>query len=308
MEWTDLSIMDSDSLGFALSLDLLLALIPITLMLGMVAADMDNIMFQMQDTIFRGSSERVAADTANTLLTTSGQPVDWETTGNPIVPGLAQYDTNTGLPIEGLISSTKLAALNNLSGMIGPGYGYNMTISYILANGQNGASIKSLGTTPTGQDIVRDERIARYARLNIVSEIEGQIRGSGASKIYTNPPNSFTTNYFYNQTYQYWIVVNNTGYAASNVTVSINTNTINFTNLASPKQIDPTFLNFNQTIPNQLYNNTVKVTATGTPGSWMNLYIVQVPRNPPVSQNDINLANTQPQPCRLELYLWTTTT
>ena len=306
MEWNDLSIMDSDSMGFALSLDLLLALIPITLMLGMVAADMDNIMFQMQDTIFRGSTERVAADTANTLLSTSGQPVDWETTGNPIVPGLAQFDTNTGLPKEGMISSSKLAALNDLSNLIGPGYGYNMTISYILANGQNGATIKSIGNTPNGQDIVKYERDARYAKLNIVSEIEGQIRGSGASKIYTNPPNSFTTNYYYNQTYQYWIVVNNSGYAPSNVTVSINTNTINFTDLVNSKQIDPTFLNFNQTNPTQLYNNTVKVTAMGTPGSWMNLYIVQVPRNPPTSQNEINLANTQPQPCRLELYLWTT--
>jgi hypothetical protein len=296
--------MDSDSLGFALSLDLLLALIPITLMLGMVAADMDNIMFQMQDTIFRGSTERVAADTANTLLSTSGQPIDWETTGTPIVPGLAQYDNNQGMPIEGLISSSKLAALNNLSDMIGPGYGYYMTISYISTNGQNGASVKSLGSTPNGQDVVRVERVARYAKLTSVSKIEGEIRGSGSSKTYTNPPNTFATNYYYNQTYQYWVVVNSTGYTASNVTVSINTNTINFTDF-NPKQIDPTFLNFNQTNPTQLYNNTVKVTAAGTPGSWMNLYIIQVPRNPPVSQNEINLANTQPQPCRLELYLWT---
>ena len=298
-------IMDSDSLGFALSLDLLLALIPITLMLGMVAADMDNIMFQMQDTIFRGSTERVAADTVNTLLTTSGQPIDWETTGNPIVPGLAQYDNNKGIPIEGLISSSKLAALNNLSDMIGPGYGYNMTVSYILANGQNGATIKSLGNVPNAQDIIRIEKIARYAKLTPVSKIEGEIRGSGSSKTYTNPPDTFKTNYFYNQTYTYWIVVENQGYAASNVTVSINMNTINFTDF-NPKQIDSAFLNFNQTNPNQLYTNNVTVTAGGIPGSWMNLYIVQVPKNPPTPQSEINVANTKPQPCRLELYLWTT--
>jgi hypothetical protein len=305
MERTSLSIMDSDSLGFALSLDLLLALIPITLMLGMVTADMDNIMFQMQDTIFRGSTERVAADTANTLLSTSGQPVDWETTGNPIVPGLAQYDNNQGIPIEGLISSSKLAALNNLNDMIGPGYGYKMTISYILANGQNGATIKSLGNTPTGQDIVRFERVARYAKLTSVSKIEGEIRGSGSSKQYTTPPDNFKTSGFYNQTYEYWIVVDNHGYAASNVTVSINTNTITFTDLANPKQIDPSFLKFNQTNSTQ-YDNSVTVSAGGIPGSWMNLYIIQVPRNPPVSQNEITVANTLPQPCRLELYLWNT--
>lgn len=304
MEWNELSIMDSDSLGFALSLDLLLALIPITLMLGMVAADMDNIMFQMQDTIFRGSTERVAADTANTLLSTSGQPVDWETTGNPIVPGLAQYDNNQGIPIEGLISSSKLAALNNISGMIGPGYGYYMTVSYILANGQKGATIKSLGSAPTGQDVVRVERIARYARLTSVSKIEGEIRGTGASKQYTNPPDNFKTSGFYNQTYEYWIVVDNHGYNETNVTVSINTNTITFANF-NPKQINPSFLKFNGT-NSTLYDNSVTVTAGGVPGSWMNLYIIQVPKNPPVSQNEITVANTQPQPCRLELYLWNT--
>lgn len=305
MEWNDLRIMDSDSLGFALSLDLLLALIPITLMLGMVAADMDNIMYQMQDTIFRGSTERVAAETANTLLSTSGQPIDWETTGNPIVPGLAQYDNNKQIPIEGLISSTKLSAItpSQIQNLVGPEYQYNMTISYI---GQNGATIKSLGNIPTGQDIIRIERIARYAKLTSVSKIEGEIRGSGSSRTYTNPPNTFKTSYFYNQNYEYWIVVDNQGYAASNVTVSINTNTINFTDFSTPKQIDPTFLKFNQTKSTDLYDNSVSITAGGIPGSWMNLYIIQVPRNPPVSQNEINVANTKPQPCRLELYLWTT--
>ncbi|MFZ0441196.1 MAG: hypothetical protein WAL81_00995, partial [Methanobacterium sp.] len=65
-------LLSKDSRGFALSLDLLLALIPITLLLGFVAADMDNLLYQMEDTVFRSSMDRSAGDAVSTLLETSG--------------------------------------------------------------------------------------------------------------------------------------------------------------------------------------------------------------------------------------------
>ena len=75
-----MGILSRDSRGFALSLDLLLAIIPITLLLGFVAADMDNLIYNMEDVVFRSSMDRTAGDAVNTLLETSGVPPNWETT------------------------------------------------------------------------------------------------------------------------------------------------------------------------------------------------------------------------------------
>lgn len=301
-----LGLLDRDSRGYAFSLDLLLALIPLTLLLGLVAADMDNILFQAEDAIFRGSTERIAADAVSTLLETSGEPVNWELTGKPTVLGLAQYDSFKGIPVEGTISSQKLAAMTlpQLQNMVGDEYGVYMTVSDILSSGSNGATIKSLGSyDSSAQDIIRVERVARYALLQAVSKSEGEIRGSNIYREYYDPPNKFVTSYYYNETYDYWIVFDNHGYAPENVNLTINTNTITFTDLANPIQLDPINLNLNQTNPNQFLNNTVKLGAVAAPGAWMNFYIVQVPKG--TSSNVITLENIIPKPCRLEFYIWT---
>jgi hypothetical protein len=301
-----LGLLDRDSRGFMFSLDLLLALIPLTLLLGLVAADMDNILFQAEDTIFRGSTERVAADAMSTLLETSGEPSTWEQTGNPTVPGLAQYDASKGIPVEGTISSQKLAALTlpQLQNMVGNEYNVYMTVSRIQTSGSNGANIKTLGTyNSNAQDIVRVERVARYALLQAVSKSEGEIRGSGIYREYYDPPGKFATSYYYNQTYDYWIVFDNHGYAPENVNLTINTNTITFTDLGTPLKLDPIYLNLNETNPSQFLNNTVKLGAVANPGVWMNFYIVQVPKN--TTSSDLTLQNIIPQPSRVEFYIWT---
>lgn len=296
-------LLGRDSGGYALSLDILLALIPLTLVLGMVAADMDNVFYQMEDAIFRGSTERVAADTVSTLLETSGTPIYWETTGNASVPGLAKYDENKKIPDEGTISSAKLGALtlNQLENMVGPEYGVYMVVYNISDNGLNDAKLKELGNYNSSvQDIIRIEKVATYSKLNVVSEIVGEIRGSGISRQYNDPPYKFKTSAYYNQTYEYWIVFENGGYSSANVNVTINGNNINFTNF-DPKLINSTFLNTTSTTPT---DNNVQVRAIGTPGTWINIYIVQVTRNPP-SPFEKNVQNTRPQSCRLELFLWT---
>ncbi len=302
-----MGLLDRDSRGYAFSLDLLLALIPLTLLLGLVAADMDNILFQAEDALFRGSTERIAADTVSTLLETSGEPTTWEQTGNPTVLGLAQYDATKGIPVEGTISSQKLAAMTlpQLQNMVGSEYGVYMTVSSITTTGINGANIKTLGTyNSNAQDIVRVERVARYALLQAVSKSEGDIRGSGIYREYYDPPEKFATSYYYNQTYDYWVVFDNHGYEPMNVNLTINTNpTITFTDLTNPVQLNSSYLNLNATNPNQFINNTVKIGAVASPGAWMNFYIVQVPKD--TSSNVIILGNVIPQPCRLEFYIWT---
>lgn len=298
---------DRDSRGLALSLDLLLALIPLTIVLGIVAADMDNIMYQMEDTIFRGSTERVAADTINTLLKTSGTPPEWEKTGNPSVVGLAKYDTQAKTPYESLLSPTKLGALNSshIQSLVG---NYSFYLDVTTVNGSR--PVKNVTNSPTGipnntaAEVVRVQRVARCSQFEIVSSLEGEIRYTGGYRQYTLP--NFATSYNYNQTYDYWIFINqNTGFTGA--TVNINAFppiTLNSNNINTPYKINSSYLNVSSSNPNTFYNNSVKLNASGTFGSYMNFYIVQTPKN--VSATDINSNTVPTQDFRFVLYLWPT--
>ncbi|WP_321421483.1 hypothetical protein [uncultured Methanobacterium sp.] len=296
---------DIDSRGFALSLDILLALIPLTIILGIVAADMGNIMYQMEDTIFRGSTERVAADTMNTLLRTSGTPVDWETTGNPSVVGLAKYNTATGTPSESLLSPTKLGALNSshLQALVGNNSFY-LNVTTVDGN----LPIKTVTSSSTGlpsnaTDIVRVERIARCSQFEIVSSLEGEIRYTGASRQY-QPPN-FLTSYKYNQTYDYYIFIKNSGFNSVSVVInSFPTITLNSLNSSNSYKINSSYLNVNPSSPNTFYNNSVILNATGTFGSSMDFFIVQTPKN--LNASDINSQTVPTRNFRFVLYVWPT--
>ena len=295
-----------DSSGQIFSIDLLIALIPITLVIGMVAADMDNMFYLVQDTVYRGTTDRVASDTVNTLLATSGTPPTWEQTNSSTrIVGLAKYDFNKGSPIEGTISSAKADALNaaDIQNIVGDNYGFYMKISIIdnTSSPVSYTSIYSLGTlNNSANDIVRIERVALYSKLNVVSQIIGQIRGVGATRQYTNPPDQFPTSYFYTQNYDYYVLFNNHGYSQANVTINNQTMIIN--NLNQAYKINSSSLKYNQTTPDKMYNNTVLISAIAAPGNSMDAYIVQVPTG--TSTDIITLNNVQPKSSRIEFYLW----
>lgn len=291
-----------DSLGYALSLDLLLALIPLTIMLGMVTADMDNMLYNVQDTIFGSSMDRVAADTLNTLLETSGDPTNWEQTGKVNVAGLATYDSILG-PLEGTIDTNKLIALkaSDVSNITGPQYGFLLNISSL----PSGTNLKSLNNSDisTAKDIIKIERVALYSNLKIVSSAKNLMRfRGGENRTYTNPPNPFQTDTNYLDLYDYYVIVNNSGYDSA--TVSINNNEVITPDMVNKKndiiknQINDTFLQ-NGT---DLEDNPVTVWVSSTPGSTMDVFVVQVPKGTP--KDDVTLDNVNPQKCRVDLYLW----
>jgi hypothetical protein len=302
VERTNLSI-KRDSRGYMFSLDLLLALIPITIILGMVAGDIDNMMYQVQDTVFRGSMDRVAFDAMDTLLETSGEPTNWEETGNPSVAGLAIYDPSDG-PLEGTIDTLKLPALteNDVQKLIGDDYGFFLNVTYL----SNSRTVKSLGTyNASANDVVRVERVAIYSNLKIVSQAKDLIRYTGTPRVYSNPPDPFQTNKYYLQTYDYYVLLVNRGY--SSVEVTINNERVFDPNDIRGEQdeyatlvklIDPTALN-NET---EFMNNTVDVRGTSTPGSSLDVYIVQVVKGTP--KEDVNLDSVVPQKVKCELYIW----
>ncbi len=299
-----LPLLSEDSRGFALSLDLLLALIPITLLLGFVAADMDNLLYQMEDTVFRSSMDRAAGDAVSTLLETSGNPTDWEINGNTNVVGLAQFDPSKNGPMEGTIDPLKLAAITapQVQNLIGSNYNFYMNVSTINKTGTP-VSLKTLGNSSftTAKDVVRVERVAQASEFKVVSSQVGQIRYLGGTRTFIIP--SFQTSFNSNQTYDYWILIaNNVGF--TNATVFINNNAINFTtsNLTNAALINSNFLNINAANPTVYYNNTVSLNATGPFPSSMDIYIIQAPKN--VTSSQINTNSVVPKSTDFVFYLW----
>jgi hypothetical protein len=304
-------LLDRDSRGYALSLDLLLALIPLTLVLGLVAADMDNLMYQVQDVVYRGSTERVAADTMNTLLTTSGNPNNWEEDVSTLkVPGLAKYDNATNQSIRYYLSDMKVGAITStqIQNILGSNYGYSLNVSSVIS----GTQILSRGTRgdasidPNATEVVREERIVLYAPFDIVSQAVN-IRGTGKPIVITG--DTFPTNKQYNQLYDYYVYVESTG----TTTVTSAWVTINSVTVVKPddftagttrvvKLIDPheygADVLYNET---ELMDNAVSVKLAGSPTDKMNVYVVKVPKGTPIGEIDLTATTLK---YRAVLYVW----
>ena len=297
-------LLSDDSRGFAISLDLLLALIPITLVIGFVASDMDNLLFQMEDTVFRSSMDRAAGDALGTLLETSGTPSTWEINNNPQIVGLAQLNPSTNTPEQGNVDPIKLAALSTseIQQLVGNQYSFYFNVSTINNSGTP-VSLKTLGNSSFGsaKDVVRVQRISQASQFKVVSSLVGQILYLGGSRSFSIP--SFQTSFTSNQSFDYWILIsNNVGF--TNATVNINNNPVNFNtgNLTTAALINPNFLITNSSNQNQFYNNTVTLNATGSFPSSMNIYIVQAPKN--TAPGTITASSVVPQPSNFVLYLW----
>lgn len=300
-----MGLLGGDSKGQIFSIDLLLALIPIVLIIGMATADMDNILNLMQGAVFQSSTERAASDTVHALLETSGTPIDWEFTGNPKVAGLAHYDDIKKVPVEGTTDPIKLASLNEsqVQDMIGNNYGFFINMTRVGDN----YTIKTLGTyNNSANNVVRVERFVLYGYLNIVSSAKDLLRyNPGPPRVYTSPPDPFPTNKNYLDVFDYWALVVNRGYDSA--TVEINNNRVvspndfhgqatRYANITKP--VDPQFL-YNETY---FMNNTVTVRGASNPWSSLDVYIVQVPKGTP--QSEVNLDNVEPKRYRFQFYLW----
>ncbi|MCE7699709.1 MAG: hypothetical protein K8E24_013150, partial [Methanobacterium paludis] len=156
----------------------------------------------------------------------------------------------------------------------------------------------------SSRDIVRVERVALYSDLTVVSSAKNLMRfRGGENRTYTSPPNPFQTDENYLDLYDYYVIVNNTGYDSA--TVSINNNQVVTPDMVNKRyiiitqKVDQTFLK-NST---DFDNNTVTVWVASTPGSKLDVFVVRVPKGTP--SDDVTLDNANPQKCRVDLYLWT---
>lgn len=291
----------ADSRGFAFSLDILLALIPLTIILGMAVANMDNIMYLSENTIYQSSLDRTAADAADALVETSGVPYNWEKGGIFSVVGLASYDESKNLTNKNILDPLKVAALNQtqLQTLIGSQYGAYLTITTV--NGTNSKVIKTVGTyNNSSSNIVRIQRFVSSSNLKSVVALEGLVRATGQPRTYTT---SFPTNNVFVASYDYWVYVANKGYDSAKVD-------INSTQVVSPSEINQHVTEVKHLInPTILANQTnfiinpVSVTTSSNPGAVMDVYIIVAPKGTP--ESDINLENIKIRNAKLELYVWT---
>ncbi len=295
-----MGLIEDDSRGQVFSLDILIALIPLTIILGMVGADMDNMLYLTQDTVFQSSTERVAADAASALIETSGTPPDWEQSGDLKVVGLAKYDNNMNMSMENYLSPHKLNALNedNMQELIGPNYGFYLKIS--RADDKSILVRNPIGTyNDSAKNVVKVERLVTTSGLQVETSLEGLVRATGKPKTYET---DFATNKIYVESYDYWILVNNSGYNSAIITVNGNTvvghDEIKQDVPELKKWINDTYLK-NET---NFLDNLVSVTAASNPGNKMDVYVISAPKGTP--ESEISLDNIKLRNCMFELYVW----
>ena len=291
-------------------MDILLALIPLTLLLGMVAANTGDALNLIEDSVYRSSTDRVGADTLNTLLETSGDPVNWETKGTPKVAGLAKYDDIKLMPIEGTISLSKLAALkeSDVQNMVGTDYKFYLNIT----SEDRSKSIRSIGTyNSSAPDIVKMERVAFISKLDTVSKIEN----ARANIEYAGPPYPFKTNNYYVSIYDYYALVVNHGFTNGSVWINGKTpadrEVVKGTDFPGQTYIVkkiPDSILWGNSINASLYttnltDNLVTVRPGNNSASSLDLYIIQVPKG--TNQTEITLDNMKPIGCRVDFYIWT---
>lgn len=290
-----------DSEGYVFSLDLLLALIPLTILLGMATADMDAMFYLTQEGVYQSSLQRVATDAASALLETSGTPHNWEQTGNPSVVGIAKFSDSAQAPIENDVSAAKLGGLNdtNIAELIGSEYGYFINIT----TARNNSPYYSIGTyNISAPNIARVERLVQLSKFDVVSEGTG-VRATKSPRDFSSPPNPFQTNVAYNNQFNYYVLVYN--YGITSARVLINGETIvsqSEFNQHVPfvRKIIPSNILQNQT---ELRDNSVVLRHVASqPGGYYDAYVVRVPKGTPEDQ--ITLENARPILGRFVMYVW----
>ena len=112
------------------TLDLLLALIPLTIALGMSANAISGVATQVQDYTYWYSYHRMVNDAMDVIIKTPGEPPDWNSINPPTTLGLANY-TNTSGVGPYYLDSRKVGALN---ASINGGLLYQVCLSRLLGN------------------------------------------------------------------------------------------------------------------------------------------------------------------------------
>jgi len=185
------------------TLDLLLALIPLTLVIAMSANAMSGVITQMQEYSSIYSFQRTTNDALDVLVKTPGLPVDWGATGNASMIGLAAWDSTNNRPISNYFDGKKYYQLNfsltKLTELIGTSnYNITLTIHNISSFNTTNLSIPEYGVPvpDNAAEVVAVERIVimdnllalKSASPSGLGNINNTERGGGATESCADDP------------------------------------------------------------------------------------------------------------------------
>jgi hypothetical protein len=318
------SFIDDDK-GQAFTLDVMLALIIITIIMGISADAMDFASYKSSDYSSRFSLERVTTDAADMLIKTPGSPDDWEKYGNEfITPGLAEIDSETGKVIPNTLSVKKINKLINI---------YNYTIyGTILPQGVNSSliiypsnpslsPIEIMKNDPKNAvDVAVANRTVTFDPLNIEVVIYNDTHKIKYSEICPNPDHSSVESedkpkwacQYFNITLS---ELNSTDFYILTVPANIGDDSPvwildrpekGFDN-GNGEKFNPNPVKINEKISSLLGNDTKGVLwfHVRTPGNKdrnFDSYIVSVPQGTP--QEQVNVDNLNPEPWFFVLQVW----
>lgn len=159
-----------DDKGIIFTTDALLALIIVTMVIGISINQFDVLNYQLQDFTGRQSLEKTVNDAADYLVKSPGSPKNWEKqTGSLSLPGLAVADTastpneSNVFPISNYLDNKKIAALQNLQ------TGGQSPLSKLVFTNNYYLTVKSLNGTNTYCTVGNDPRT--NSSFNNIKEI-----------------------------------------------------------------------------------------------------------------------------------------
>ncbi|RMF89252.1 MAG: hypothetical protein D6733_06690, partial [Methanobacteriota archaeon] len=183
-----------DRKGQLLTLDILLALVPLTLVLAYSASAMTGVVNQIQGYAYTYDTQRIALDAADLLLKRPGEPVFWDNTTVTTV-GFASVDNN--FVYNHILNFTKMGYLYNGTGsqavkmaLWNVSHGRNILINVSASDPSYNMRVMGYtdgtGTwTLTTDDATIDSALANASNLYVVERIAriGVPLGGGAVSI-----------------------------------------------------------------------------------------------------------------------------
>jgi hypothetical protein len=159
--------------GIVFSIDLMLALIVITVILGVSANAMDIVGSKMQDFSYAHSLERITTSGADMLIKTPGSPENWEDLSefNGVTPGLAESESNKTKNQPNTLSINKINRLKEfydvlIPGKVIPQYCNSTLIIYSVDQSLEPIVVKNLSVNPTSPDVLVINRTVLCDYLN----------------------------------------------------------------------------------------------------------------------------------------------
>jgi hypothetical protein len=314
-----------DNIGQAFTLDVMLALVIITTILGISADAIDIASYKSTDYSSRFSLERVTTDAADMLIKTPGSPDDWEFgISNSTTPGLALIDSKTGDVIPNTLSVKKIITLkNNYNSMI---YGKVLPLGVnssmmIYPSNSSLSPIEIMKNNPkNAAEVAVANRTVTIDSLDVKTVIYNNTHKKASSEeICPNPDHSTESNGNSKWACNYFNIslseLNSTDFYIITDPANIGDNSPSWilnrpekgVNNENGEKFNSTPININEKILNLLGNDTkgvlwLHVRTPGNKDRNFDAYIVSVPKG--TNQTQVSANNLNPEPWFFVLQVW----